>query len=98
MFKKIVCKFPPGCIDGDECFFEHSDPRPYNYEPSKNNYFCTNGEQCLDQSCQFSEAKHMKPNSSCRFQENCNRLSCVFKHNVERKAFLGEGSLNKKGK
>lgn len=94
MFRKMICKAFPGCIDEDECFFEHQENISERFSPPK--YFCERGDQCNDQSCQFSEAKHKKMNHiDCRFQENCYLVNCSFKHNVERKAFLGEGFLNR---
>ena len=46
MFRKIVCKFFPDCIDEDECFFEHSDLSLYSRGSSKNSY-CNNGMYCF---------------------------------------------------
>jgi DNA-binding ferritin-like protein (Dps family) len=94
MFRKIFCKFFPDCIDEDECIFEHE-------EGSRREGFhgCINGETCSDQSCQFSEASHKNvKNAVCRFQANCNRLNCAYKHSVQRKAFLGVCTSNSKGK
>ena len=54
--------------------------------------FCKRGEECTDQSCKFSEDKHIN-RTECKFQGNCNRFNCSFKHNEERKAFLGESTL-----
>ena len=98
MSKKIICKFYPDCIDGDECFFEHEE----NGSKSNKNLdseICPNGNKCDDQSCKFSEWKHLKSKQGlCKFKENCNRINCTFSHEVERKAFLGEGhSKLKKG-
>ena len=72
MFRKIMCRFLPDCVDGNECLFSHDQSSDYNYTQSESNYFCPNGENCTDQSCVFSEARHMKGRVMCRFQENCN--------------------------
>ena len=96
MNKIAICKYYPECIDEDECFFKHEEQ---NEEIDKNRMFCTEGEECSNQSCTKSEAYHKNTkNFLCRFQENCNKLKCSFKHTIERKAFLGVGSLNSKEK
>ena len=84
MYRKIFCKFYPDCVDGDECLFEH-----YNDE-KRNPIFCTNGSNCSDQSCVFSEQDHRSlRHELCRYQVNCNRAGCPFVHNGSRNAFLG---------
>ena len=95
MFFKVFCKFFPDCIDGNECLYEHE-----RNTHEKENYFCAAGEQCDDQSCKFSEQNHKKTKAKvlCKFQSNCNRLNCTFKHIVARKAFLGVGSKNTREK
>ena len=96
MCKIAVCKFYPECIDEDECFFRHENK---NSEHNRNKSFCVNGDECSNQSCPVSDSNHKNMKKIlCRFQENCNKLRCSFKHNVERKAFLGVGSLNSKEK
>ena len=99
MLRKITCKFFPDCIDEDECFFEHKDINDQTEinENYQQNDFCPNGESCEDQSCQYSVWKHKK-SVFCKFQATCNRLHCNFKHNIERKAFLGVGPLNNRRK
>ena len=89
MPRKIACKFFPDCIDEDECLYSHEE-----LEKTKN--VCADGDMCLNQSCEFSEANHLKSKSIlCKFQENCNRINCTYKHTTERKAFLGVSWLNK---
>ena len=92
MFKKVFCKYYPECIDGDECFFEHE--RESNVYEAYEALNCPDGEKCKNQSCNFSEQKHTSI-SICKFQANCNRLNCQFKHNVPRKAFLEEGLIRR---
>ena len=93
MFRKKMCTFFPECMDEDECFFQHPDIE------KRRSRFCPDGEHCVDQACSYSDANHMKSNAIlCRFQVNCNRLSCSYKHVVERKAFLGGGLSNTRGK
>ena len=97
--KIAICKFYPGCLDDYECFFKHVEKNTNENASVRNRFFCKDGERCSDQSCVVSEANHVKSrNILCRFQVNCNRLNCSFKHTCERKAFLGEGSLNSKDK
>ena len=98
--KRQICKFYPECVDGDECFFVHKNTN--EGEPSSGrpfNFLCPAGKQCSDQSCQFSEQNHRDINEiSCRFQENCNRANCLFKHEVQRKSFLERGAQSIKRK
>ena len=97
MFRKSRCKYYPDCVDEDECFFEHKDTTD-NIQAG-NEYFCRNGENCLVQTCKFSEKNHMSGNFIlCRFQENCNTSSCVFKHISERRSFLGDVPINQRRK
>ena len=98
----MPCKFFPGCIDEDECFFEHVDK--VNKENKKgnkgeNSFICANGDSCSDQSCKYSELSHKNmKNILCRFQASCNRLNCPFKHLCERKSFLGVSPLKQNKK
>ena len=88
MDKKIVCKFFPECIDGDECFFIHDDA--LSLEKEKNSY-CLDGENCIDQSCEFPEREHKNSNKTlCRYQLKCKKPLCRFKHYVEKASFLGD--------
>ena len=91
MFKRIFCKYFPACLDGEECFFEHK--KDFNVSEEYDGLSCPNGEKCVDQSCKFSEQRHTLT-ILCKFQANCNRLNCQYKHNVPRKAFLEGGSSN----
>ena len=87
MTRKIACKFYPDCIDGDECLYSHGDLEKT---------FCRAGNNCVNQSCEFSEANHLKSKIIlCKFQENCHRFNCTYKHMSERKAFLGVNLQNK---
>ena len=86
MYQKVYCKFFPACIDGSECLFEHA------LESGEASH-CPNGQMCIDQTCKFSEQRHIKSNNLCMFQTNCNRLHCPYTHTATRKAFLGEGSV-----
>ena len=75
-------------MDEEECLFEHGN----NEEANGGREACANGEKCNDQSCKFSEQKHTQVKIACRFQSNCNRLYCPYKHDIARKAFLEVGS------
>ena len=91
MSRKIQCTFFPNCIDEDECFFEHKEGTngADEMERIEQNRYCTNGEKCSGHSCQFSERNHIDVKSVLiRFQANCNRRSCMYKYEVERKTFL----------
>ena len=93
MFRKILCKFYPACLDGDECFFSHDESDTDNIKSDMSNNFCPRGESCTDQSCSFSESNHRKLNNIlCRYQANCSRRACGYLHSVKRRAFLDEGS------
>ena len=84
IYQKTYCKFYPNCIDGDECLFEHA-------QESNDGSNCPKGKECDDQSCKFSEQRHLTNKVFCKFQTNCNRLNCSYIHNNVRKAFLEEG-------
>ena len=74
--RKQICRYYPDCLDGDECLFSHDSS------------VCRSGDSCIDQSC---EKQHRSaPITSCKFQENCNKADCRYKHFVPRKAFLEE--------
>ena len=91
MYRKLKCRFYPDCIDENECFFEHedeSDSKSSENEQRQSRY-CPAGDKCENQSCEYNEMNHMKmKNIMCRFQSNCNRSECVFKHVIERASFL----------
>ena len=89
MFKIVYCKFFPNCLDGDECLFEHGKSNDVKGGVE----FCAQGKNCNDQSCKFSEQRHLKLKEICKFQSNCNRLNCIYVHTGPRKAFLEEGFL-----
>ena len=94
MFRRIKCRYYPDCIDEEECFFDHEDNSSSQSEENKNgqNRYCTKGEKCQNQSC---EVNHMNvKNVMCRFQAKCNRSECMFKHIMERAAFLGDCTPN----
>ena len=93
MFRKLPSRYFPDCYDGDECLFDH------NIKEETNLSVCPNGQNCVDQSCSYSEQNHrsQRPNL-CRFQEKCNRAGCLFKHMCVRNAFLGVSPSNTKRK
>merc|ERR1712013_203644 len=100
MSKKIKCRYFPNCIDEDECFFEHDDEKDkQKEEPSGKSRYCLKGENCQDQSCEYSEVNHLNvKNVMCRFQSKCNKSECMFKHIMERASFLTNCTQNFKKK
>ena len=89
IFKKVLCRFYPDCLDEDECVFAHENRSQFK----ENSSYCQSGVNCSDQACKFSESQHKNVKQiSCRFQANCTRKFCYFQHSVERIAFLGEGN------
>ena len=81
-------------MDEEECLYEHEkDPKE-----DESNGYCSKGEECDDQACNFSERSHVIKRLICTFQSNCNRLNCPYKHTVARKAFLEVGASNSKEK
>ena len=91
MFRKVICRYFPDCYDDDECLYEH------NLREDS----CPNGQKCTDQACSFSEQNHKRRSVNlnlCRYQEKCNRIGCIFKHNSTRSTFLGPSQSNKRGK
>ena len=87
MTNKVYCRFFPSCIDGDECLYEHGKANVKKREYG----LCANGVECRDQSCKYNDKEHKKSKDLCRFQVNCNRLNCIYKHTKPRHAFLEEG-------
>ena len=81
MFKKQLCKFYPNCLDGDECIYEH-------VTLEQDSSTCVASENCRDQACTKKHRKSLK--ILCKFQANCNRLSCPYQHTVQRTAFLAK--------
>ena len=78
-------------------FFEHKNKNQTDYIINVD--VCPNGSKCADQACRYSEWKHQSLSQvMCKFQANCNRLNCVYKHIMDRKAFLGVSISNLKGK
>ena len=86
MLNKVYCRYFPNCLDEDECLYVHE-----KLEESRTSG-CVNGSSCRDQSCRFTDKEHIENKTLCKFQRNCNRLNCAYKHNVNRKAFLESGS------
>ena len=87
----FICRYFPDCYDDDECLYEH------NLREDS----CPNGQKCTDQACSFSEQNHKRRSVNlnlCRYQEKCNRIGCIFKHNSTRSTFLGPSQSNKRGK
>ena len=85
MKSKVYCRYYPSCMDEDECLYAHEQIQ----ESSING--CRDGSECRDQSCKFSDKEHNDDRILCRFQANCNRMNCSYKHVVSRKTFLGKG-------
>ena len=97
MFRRIKCKYFPNCIDEEECFFDHEDhqsPQTSGINIGQNRY-CSKGNSCDNQSCEFSERNHLNvENVMCRFQAKCSRSECMYKHIMERTSFLGDFRKN----
>ena len=90
MFRKTKCRYYPNCIDQEECFFvqeEETDSRENLYRQER---YCPEGENCINQSCKYDESKHKNMKDIlCRFQERCTKSECAYKHEAERSSFLG---------
>ena len=86
MAYKVYCRYYPNCLAEDECLYVHEKTVESRAD------VCADGSQCRDQSCRFSDKEHKDIKILCKFQKNCNRLNCTFKHIVERRAFLELGS------
>ena len=96
IFATAVCKFYPNCFDQEECLFVHKEGNQNKVQRSLD--LCPKGEDCNDQACSYSEWKHKTSKVLCKFQQNCNRINCPFKHTMPRKAFLGVNTSNFKEK
>ena len=83
MFRRVFCRYFPNCLDEEDCLFEHTAKEGSRNEDD----YCVNGQKCNDQSCNFSEQKHFEVRMLCKFQANCNRLNCSYKHSAPRKTF-----------
>ena len=82
-------------------FFQHDEESNNEDKESvkKKSKFCQEGENCRNQSCEYTEEKHIQmKHVMCRFQSKCNRAECAFKHVVERAAFLEICTQNSKPK
>ena len=86
MGKKIYCRYFPNCMDGTECLYEHEIAEEENGHGR-----CVNGSECRDQSCIYNDKEHKLSKELCKFQINCNRLNCNYRHLVTRRAFLETG-------
>ena len=87
MVQKIYCRYFPNCMDGDECLYEHEKAE---YQDNRNG-LCPEGLECKNQACEYNDKEHRRNKDLCKFQINCNRLNCEYRHLVSRKAFLDEG-------
>ena len=100
MSRKVKCRYYPNCIDGNKCFFVHKENE--NKQPEERrgkSRYCLKGENCEDQSCEYSEINHLNvKNVMCRYQEKCNKTECMFKHNMERVSFVETCTTNCKEK
>ena len=93
MVNKIYCRYFPNCMDGDECLYEHgkADFQEIAYG------LCPEGVECKNQACKYNDKEHRGSKGLCKFQVNCNRLNCNYKHLGSRKAFL-EQEFSKENK
>ena len=100
MSRKTKCRYFPNCIDENECFFVHNENEENQLDDRNvKSRYCLKGENCADQSCEYSEVNHLNvKNVMCRFQERCNKPECMFKHMVERASFLAACTQNSKKK
>ena len=94
MSRKIKCKYFPNCIDENECFFLHEE-NDDSHEEERKSRFCLKGENCEDQSCEYSEVNHLSvKNVMCRYQSKCKKTECMFKHAIEKASFLAACTQN----
>ena len=100
MSRKIKCRYFPNCIDENECFFDHNEKEDKQTEErGVKSRYCLKGENCENQSCEYSEVNHMNvKNVMCRYQAKCNKTECMFKHIIERASFLEACTQNYKRK
>ena len=56
MSNRIKCRFFPNCLDEDECFFIHEETSRTEIADYKQH--CLEGQNCKNQSCEFSENEH----------------------------------------
>ena len=104
--KVKTCKFfiLNSCLNNDECLYSHTKPtenegiegeeyqtKNTDIRKKKRQVVCKRGKKC-NRECEFLEEAHMNIRDVlCHFQEDCTKATCPFKHNVNRKLFLGIG-------
>ena len=78
--------FEGKCIDAEECLYSHN--KTSTQHPQKKtrsniqNDFCKDGLKCPRVDCEYGDEKHRRiKDVPCRFQENCAKQECPFKHN-----------------
>ena len=86
MVDTVVCRYFPNCLDEDECLYVHD-----KIEDSRPNV-CVDGLACRDQSCRFTDKEHKENKILCKFQRNCNRFNCTYRHIEARRTFLESGT------
>jgi transcription elongation factor Elf1 len=51
IFRKVMCRFFPACLDEDECFFSHGRSIQRKVDEEKSRPVCSMGQNCTNQSC-----------------------------------------------
>ena len=78
------------CVHADECLYSHNKDNSIKQHTQKKNRFtidtefCKDGLKCARVDCEYSEEKHQKIHDvPCKFQKNCKKKECPFKHNEQ---------------
>ena len=78
------------CVDADECLYNHNtDNLNKQHTPRKRRFkidtdFCKDGVSCARIDCEYSDDKHRRIRDvPCKFQENCKKQACPFRHNEQ---------------
>ena len=74
------------CVDASECLYSHNNTNNQTTRKNtrRNNQtdFCKDGLKCARIDCEYGDEKHRRiKDVPCRFQENCSKSECPFKHN-----------------
>ena len=75
------------CVDADECLYSHNKDKSNKEQTQRKKRsivdtdFCKDGLNCAQVDCEYGDDKHRRIRDvPCRFQENCTKQECPFKH------------------
>ncbi len=92
------CKFymDGKCVDNDECLYKHeksqkqtSSEKSLEIQTNSNEIiFCKKGLKCPRDECNIGNIGHRKISDvPCKYKQNCKKVSCPFRHSIEKSDF-----------